>query len=67
MPNIKNENKAYAIICIEYGSYIGHGLYEEHEQIMSIHKTKIGAQNEADRMKQEEGVDCFIKMVDVEQ
>ena len=67
MPNIIYENNVYAIISVEYGSYIGHGLYEEHEQILSIHKTKDGAQNEADRIKQEEGIDCSIKTIDVEQ
>lgn len=58
-------NKVYAVISIEEGTYIGHGLCDESTQILSIHASKEGAEKEAERLKQEEGVNCFVDVMDI--
>lgn len=57
-------NKVYVVISVEEGSYIGHGLYNECTQILSVHASKESAEKEAKRLKQED-VNCFVDMMDI--
>lgn len=59
--------KAYAVVYDEDGAYIGHGLYETHRITYSIHATKEGAEQAREKIYKEEGRNCDIIEMKIEE
>lgn len=59
--------KVYSVVYDEDGAYIGHGLYETHRITYSIHTTKEGAEQARKTIYNEEGRDCNIIEMELEE
>lgn len=50
----------YEVYHEEDGEFIGHGLYETHEVVDSVHATEESAKAEAERLHKETGRTYYV-------
>jgi len=52
--------KAYKVMHLVEGEYIGHGLYREYPHVVTMYASQKKAEDEARRLKEERGGTYYV-------